>query len=129
MSCPVLGCWWVAGGRSSSAFEQRRERIAYYVFFAGEFLTCFGSSYYHGAPSNDTLLWDRLVFSLMLTSMFSIIVTEFVSRRVGHLMLAPMVFIGLSSVWYWARGEAIGQGDLRPYYMSHLARRGARVAR
>jgi hypothetical protein len=95
----VLGCWWVVGhGRSSPAFEEPHERVAYLVFFAGEFLTCFGSGYYHSGPSNETLLWDRLVFSLVLTSMFAIVVTEFVDRRVGRFMLAPIVSLGVVSV-------------------------------
>ena len=59
------------------------------MFFLGEILTRFGSGYYHSAPSNETLVWDRLVFSLMLTSFFAIVFTEFVSLRVGKLILAP----------------------------------------
>jgi hypothetical protein len=112
----ALGCWWIVRhGRSSSAFEEPHERVAYLVFFAGEFLTCFGSGYYHGGPSNATLVWDRLVFSLMLTSMFAIVVTEFVDRRVGPVMLAPMVLFGVVSVLYCLYTEMHGRGDLRFY--------------
>jgi len=113
-----LGCWWLSrGGRVRAAFEDPGERVAYFVFFFGEFLTCFGSGYYHAAPTNDTLVWDRLVFSLMLTSIFAIVVTEFVSRRAGRLMLVPMVVLGVFSVLYWAHTEALGRGDLRLYYL------------
>lgn len=114
----VLGCWWLLrAGRTSSAFLDPGERVAYFVFFVGELLTCFGSGYYHAGPTNDTLVWDRLVFSLMLTSIFAIVVAEFVNRRVGRCMLAPMVMLGLFSVLYWARSESLGQGDLRLYYL------------
>ena len=114
----LLGCWWIIrAGRTSPAFEHPDERAAYLVFFVGEFLTCFGSGYYHAAPMNETLMWDRLVFSLMLTSIFPVIVAEFVHRRVGRLMLAPMVALGLFSVLYWARGEMHGHGDLRLYFL------------
>ena len=114
----VLGCWWlIRAGRTSPAFLEPSERVAYFVFFVGELLTCFGSGYYHAGPSNDTLVWDRLVFSLMLTSIFAIVVTEFVNRSVGRFMLAPMVVLGLFSVLYWARSEVLGQGDLRLYYL------------
>jgi hypothetical protein len=113
----LLGCWWLSRTGRSAAFVDNRERVAYVVFFVGGFLTCFGSAYYHAGPTNDTLVWDRLVFSLMLTSMFAIVVTEFVSRRAGLLLLGPMVALGLFSVLSWARSESMGQGDLRLYLL------------
>ena len=87
------------------------------VFFAGEVLTCFGPAYYHANPNNHTLVWDRLAFSLLLTSFFTIVITEFVSQRAGRIMLAPMVLLGLYSVLLWHAGEATGQGDLRVYIL------------
>lgn len=114
----LLGIWWLTrAGRTSGAFADPGERLAYFVFFAGEFLTCFGSGYYHSAPSNETLMWDRLVFSLLLTSFFTIVVTEFVNGRIGRLMLVPMVLLGLSSVLYWSWSESVGRGDLRLYFV------------
>ena len=114
----LLGCWWlIRAGKTSSAFSEPGERIAYFVFFFGEFLTCFGSGYYHSAPSNETLVWDRLVFSLMLTSFFAIVLTEFVSLRAGKLILAPLVLLGLVSVWHWNWTESAGRGDLRLYLL------------
>ena len=112
----ILGCWWlIRRGRNSIAFEDPGERTAYFVFFIGGLLTCFGSAYYHATPTNATLLWDRLGLSLMLTSIFAIVVTEFVNQRFGRRMLVPMVAIGLISVLYWAYTESRGHGDLRPY--------------
>ncbi len=114
----LLGCWWlIRAGRSSIAFAQPAERLAYFVFFFGEFLTCFGSGYYHFAPSNETLVWDRLVFSLMLTSFFAIVITEFISQRAGRLLLLPNVALGLYSVLYWRWSELAGRGDLRLYLL------------
>ena len=114
----IAGCWWLLrAGKTSSAFSSAPERYAYVVFFGGEILTCVGSAYYHADPSNATLVWDRLVFSLMLTSMFTIVVTEFVHRRIGVGMLTPMVMLGLFSVGYWARSEDAGYGDLRLYFL------------
>ncbi len=112
----LLGCWWLMQARRTSrAFATPTERIAYFVFFLGELLTCFGSGYYHAAPTNETLVWDRLVFSLMLTSFFAIVWTEFVSLRVGRLILAPWVLLGIYSVLHWGWTEAAGRGDLRLY--------------
>ena len=112
----LLGCWWILRyGGTRPAFEESHERVAYVIFFAGELLTCFGSGYYHSGPSNETLVWDRFVFSLMLTSMFAIVVTEFVDRRLGRFMLAPIVSLGLVSVLYWWYTETAGRGDVRIY--------------
>ena len=112
----ALGCWWLLGQKDlSKIFAERWELAAYLVFFVGEFLTCFGSAYYHADPNNHTLVWDRLAFSLLLTSFFAIVITEFVSRRAGKIMLAPMVLLGLYSVWHWYASELAGEGDLRVY--------------
>ena len=114
----VLGCSWIVrAGRTSPAFEEPSERTAYFVFFLGEILTCFGSGYYHAAPANGTLVWDRLVLSLMLTSIFPIVIAEFVNRDLGRLMLGPMVALGVFSIIYWAWTEQVGAGDLRPYLL------------
>jgi hypothetical protein len=114
----LLGCYWLSqAGRNSTAFAEPAERFGYFVFFVGEFLTCFGSGYYHSAPSNETLVWDRLVFSLMLTSFFAIVLTEFVSQRVGRLLLLPVVLLGVYSVVYWRMSELAGRGDLRLYIL------------
>jgi hypothetical protein len=38
----------------------RAERWPLMVFFSGVLLTAFGSGYYHLAPDNERLVWDRL---------------------------------------------------------------------
>ena len=111
----LFGLWWLTRPGAEGKFIDDRERRAYLLFFAAEFLTCFGSAYYHAAPSNSTLVWDRVVFVVMLTSFFTIVVTEFVSPRFGNGMLLPFTALGIGSVLYWAWTESHGGGDLRPY--------------
>lgn len=89
--------------------------LAYIVFFAGIFLTAFGSGYYHLRPANDPLVWDRLPMTIGFAGLFSIIVGEFVSVRVGRAILIPLLVLGAFSVEYWAYTEARGAGDLRAY--------------
>ena len=114
----ILGCrWLLRAGRNAQAFAEPCERNAYFVFFFGELLTCFGSAYYHADPNNQTLVWDRLVFSLLLTAFFPIVVTEFIDKPLGRRMLGPQVLIGLFSVLYWNQTETAGQGDLRLYLL------------
>ena len=39
-------------------------RNLWLVFFAGIFVTAFGSGYFHLAPNNGTLAWDRLTMTI-----------------------------------------------------------------
>ena len=87
----------------------------YLSFFGGACLVAFGSGYYHFAPSNDTLVWDRLTMAIVFMAFFSIIVAEYVSERVGRLSFLPLEVLGVGSVVYWHFTEVAGHGDLRPY--------------
>ena len=88
---------------------------AYRVFFAGILLTAFGSGYYHLAPSNESLVFDRLPMTIGFAGLFSIVTGEFVSARFGRRLLIPLLVVGIASVAYWAITESYGAGDLRPY--------------
>ena len=90
-------------------------RAAYVVFFSGVMLTAPGSAYYHLAPGNVTLIWDRLPMTVAFAGVFAIIIGEYVSVRAARAMLLPLLIICVSSVVYWAVTEAAGSGDLRPY--------------
>ncbi len=89
--------------------------FAYLVLFTGIFLTGFGSAYYHYAPSNDTLVWDRLPMTLGFMGLITIIVGEHISLPAARRMLIPLLIVGVGSVFYWSVTEARGAGDLRPY--------------
>ena len=90
-------------------------RFAYVVFFAGIFLTGFGSAYYHYAPGNSTLVWDRLPMTLGFMGFLAIIVGEHISLPVAQRLLIPLLIVGAGSVIYWNITETRGAGDLRPY--------------
>jgi hypothetical protein len=85
------------------------------VLSAGIFITCFGSAYYHYAPNNDTLLWDRLPMTLMFMSLFSLFVYDYLGARSGTIAFWILIPLGMASVLYWHFTEAAGHGDLRPY--------------
>lgn len=92
-------------------------RMAYTLLFFGTFLVCIGSSYYHLAPDNQTLVWDRLPMTIAFMSLFSIIISEFVSVRSGKAALLPLLLAGILSVMYWHISELRGEGDLRFYIL------------
>lgn len=89
--------------------------LAYRVFFIGILLTAFGSAYYHLAPSNETLVWDRLPMTIGFAGLLTIIIAEFVSATAARRLLWPLLAVSLASVIYWAWSEAQNAGDLRPY--------------
>ncbi len=91
--------------------------LAYVLLFFGTFLISFGSSYYHLAPDNQTLVWDRLPMSVAFMALFSIIISEFISVRSGKALLLPLILAGLLSIVYWHFSELRGEGDLRFYVL------------
>lgn len=98
-------------------FLESRERGPYGVFFLGVTLTSFGSAYYHLAPSNARLVWDRLPMTLGFMSFLSAIIAERIGVTAGLRMLPPLLALGAGSVGYWHWSELAGAGDLRVYVM------------
>jgi len=90
-------------------------KAAYVLFFIGITAVAFGSGYYHLWPSNQTLVWDRLPMTIGFMSLFSIMVAEFLSVKVGRRLFIPLVAVGIASVFYWDYSESMGAGDLRFY--------------
>ena len=88
---------------------------AYFIFYLGVCLVCFGSSYYHLAPNNSTLLWDRLPMTLAFMSFFCVVIAEFLSDVVARKLFIPLLLTGLISVFYWYYTELYSKGDLRLY--------------
>ena len=87
----------------------------YLAFFLGIFLIGIGSGYYHLWPSNTTLVFDRLAMAVSFMAFFTIIISEFISDRVGKRLFFPLLLFGLFSVGYWYFTESKGEGDLRLY--------------
>src|SRR5262245_26747443 len=103
-----------------TAFESLRERPAYVLFFAGVFLTAFGSAFYHLAPSTMRLFWDRLPMSVAFMALFTAVIAERISVYWSRMLLLPLVFVGIGSVVAWRLSELEGRGDLRAYLFVQL---------
>ena len=89
--------------------------VLWIVFFVGVTTTGIGSAYYHWAPDNHTLVWDRLPMTISFMSLFSLIIMERIDARVGRGLFPLFLVTGLFSVWYWDYTETAGAGDLRLY--------------
>lgn len=97
------------------AFADPRERWPYFGVFSGLLLTAFGSGYYHLAPNNAHLVWDRLPMTIVFGSLVAALIAERISVRAGIQLLPWLIAFGAGSVlqWYW--NEIHGRGDLRVY--------------
>lgn len=86
-----------------------RESTTAALFF-GIFLTGFGSSYYHLAPGDDTLFWDRLPMTIGFMALLAGALGERFGKGVGDIALWPLLALGVASLLWWR-----WTGDLRPY--------------
>lgn len=76
------------------------------VFLA---LTALGSAFYHHAPGDASLVWDRLPLAVAIMALLVLGLTDRFDARVAA-WLAPAALAGAGSVAWWA-----WFGDLRPY--------------
>lgn len=97
-------------------FRERRERLPWVVFFLGLAATGFGSAWYHLAPDNARLFWDRLPMSLCFGALLAAVIAERVNVRAGLALLAPLVMTGIGTVLYWRLSQVRGGENVLPYF-------------
>ena len=114
----AAGLYFVLKGtrpQGGQAFQDPAERRAWGVVFAATALTCCGSWYYHLAPDNPRLAWDRLPLAVAFMGIVAAIASERVGAAAGRRLLVPLCMLGAASVWYWRWSAAHGQENLNPY--------------
>lgn len=109
----ILGLYY--GIKLRLTTSKTENQIIYDVFYLGFFLTGLGSGYYHLAPSNATLLWDRLPMTISFMAFFCFIIALHINQRKARQFLLPLLILGIFSVIYWHYTESLGRGDLRLY--------------
>lgn len=85
---------------------------AYGLTFAGLALTAFGSAYYHWAPSDARLVWDRLPMTLVFMPLLAATLAERLRWRSDAPLLA-LSLLGVGCVVYWNI-----TGNLLPYFVA-----------
>ena len=93
------------------------ERPAVLLLIAGTFLTAAGSAYYHWAPGNATLVWDRLPMMLTIPPVLVLVLADRVDPRFARAALSPFVVFATTSVVWWAASGAMGREDALLYLM------------
>jgi hypothetical protein len=104
--------------RSRRARDLDHVRPAYAVFFGALVLTAFGSSWYHLAPDNARLVWDRLPIAIACAALLAATAREYLNAPASTL---PVLLVyALGSVAWWRYTDLAGLGDLGPYLLLQL---------
>lgn len=96
-------------------FIDNRERWPWVGISIGLILTALGSGFYHLAPDNSRLVWDRLPMTIVFMSFVAALIIDRISIRIGLWMWPVLLGIGIYSVLQWNVSELHGTGDLRLY--------------
>ncbi|WP_288023406.1 hypothetical protein [Thauera sp.] len=110
----------LSGAAGPRAFIDARETVPYALFFLAVVLIGFASAWYHLAPDNARLAWDRAAMALAFMAWFVALLAERVGVKAGLMLLAPLCAAGLGAVFYWSWSETQGAGDLRPWLLVQL---------
>ena len=92
----------------------------YRLFLLGLTLTALGSAYYHLAPDNARLVWDRLPIALACAGVLAAVRAECGQSRQPQAEAAILALLAAISVAWWHFTDRHGQGDLRPYLLVQL---------
>ena len=112
----VWGLWRLRGSAPSSPSAN-----AWRAFSVAIICTAVGSASYHWAPSNATLVGDRLPIAWACAAFLCAFLGERVHPRwCGPFALGAALVCATLAVWYWWATEQSGQGDLRPYLYFQL---------
>jgi len=87
-------------------------RWAFATLFCGLVLTSIGSAYYHLAPDNQRLVFDRMPMVIAMAGCGGALLTDRFGGRTAW-AVAPLIAAGLWTVYQWNASEAAGHGDLR----------------
>lgn len=96
-------------------FIELSERWPYFIIFLSAIIACFGSIYYHLAPDNTRLVWDRLPIATGIMTLLAIMLIERIDINIGFRSLPFLIAIGVGSVIYWYWSEQKGVGNLNFY--------------
>jgi hypothetical protein len=109
----LVGAW--AFVAVAQARLPRWERSAGFLFALGLLLTGLGSAWYHLAPSNVTLVWDRVPLSALFPIVFAVVIGDRISTGAGRLLFLPLAVFGVVSVVWWDLTD-----DLRAYAVAQF---------
>jgi hypothetical protein len=115
LAIAIWGLWRLWSMREHPALQAGWP--GYKLFLIGLLLTAIGSSFYHLAPDNARLIWDRLPIALACAGLLAAVRAETQVNVNGNLNAALLALFAIASVVWWFVTEQHGAGDLRPYLL------------
>ena len=97
---------------TTSRFVTPDEGRAYAWFFCAVAFAGIGSAYYHLAPDDARLAWDRLPIAIAFLWLLGAVMAERLGMASGAGLLTLLGAIGAASVLYWSALD-----ELRPYVL------------
>lgn len=116
----IVGLWGLIVLRTSGTSLPAAAKAGYYLFLFAVVLTAFGSTFYHLAPDNDRLVWDRLPIALACAGLLGAVRAE-THESQPRWVLPALVAFAIASVLWWSYTDSVGVGDLRPYLLLQAA--------
>lgn len=95
--------------------------VGYSVFLVALLLTCVGSTYYHLAPDDWRLVWDRLPIALACAGLLAGVRAQLILGVNVKFEVIGLAAFAVASVAWWYVGQQSGTGDLRLYLMLQIA--------
>lgn len=114
----LVGWWGLFQLAHGKLMYTPKGRAGYQLFFTALLLTALGSGWYHLAPDNARLVWDRLPIALACAGLLSAIWREHLG--VGRWFTPTLALLAVASVAWWRFTDLLGVGDLRPYLLLQL---------
>ena len=117
LAAGLWGLFRVERARACGLYAPAAGDWPYRVFFVAVTGIAAGSSWYHLAPDDGRLVWDRLPMTAAFAAGFAAVVADRIDDGVGNAVVLPAgVLLGFASLWLWA-----ATGDLRPYVLVQFA--------
>lgn len=110
----LWGLWRLLPARRSASLAAGWP--GYALFLVGLLLTALGSSWYHLAPDDHRLVWDRLPIALASAGLLAGVWGDCRQRSSAGLA-AGLGLAAVLGVLWWYLGALHGGGDLRAYLL------------
>jgi hypothetical protein len=114
----LVAIWgWLTLRPTRASDQLRAGWPGYRLFLIGLFLTAFGSGFYHLAPDNARLMWDRLPIALACAGLLVGVRGDTRPGSKSEIEAIVLGFCAVASVGWWVYTDRSGADDLRPYLL------------